>query len=70
MFSIIEEFDNDSFIMCGDWNLVLDPEYDLYNCKSVNNPKARDRVISYSAEMELVDIWKSFHDKTPSKWHG
>jgi exonuclease III len=62
IFNIIEEFGNDNYILCGDWNLVLDSDKDLFNYKAVNNPKARNKVLSYIAEKELVDIWRSFHE--------
>jgi exonuclease III len=62
IFNIIEEFGNDNYLLCGDWNLVLDPNKDLFNYKAVNNPKARIRVKSYIEENELVDIWRIFHE--------
>ena len=31
-------FDNDSYIVCGDFNLVVDPEKDCHNYKNTNNP--------------------------------
>ena len=37
----IEEIDNEMAIICGDWNLIVDPELNCENYKHVNNPKAR-----------------------------
>ena len=37
----IKEFENDNVIICGDFNLVMDPDLDTENYKQVNNPKAR-----------------------------
>jgi exonuclease III len=62
IFNIIDEFGNENYILCGDWNLVLDSEKDLFNYKAVNNPKARNQVLSFIAENELVDVWRSFHE--------
>lgn len=32
---IIDDFENESVILCGDWNLVLNPQCDLFNYKNV-----------------------------------
>ena len=42
--SIVEEFGNENFIICGDFNLVLCPELDYCNYLHVNNPKSREKV--------------------------
>ena len=34
----IEELDNEMAIICGDWNLIIDPELDCENNQHVNNP--------------------------------
>ena len=33
-------------VICGDFNLVLNPEVDTYNYKTVNNPKARQELLN------------------------
>jgi exonuclease III len=68
--TIVDEFDNESVLMCGDWNLVLNPSCDTYNYKHVNNPKAREQILSMIEERELVDVWRAFHatDKQYT-WH-
>ena len=38
---IIEENSLDHLVLCGDFNLVLNPELDCSNYVSINNPKAR-----------------------------
>ena len=40
IFSHIDEICNSDFTICGDFNLVLDPNMDCYDYKHVNNPKA------------------------------
>jgi exonuclease III len=66
----IDIFENNSILMCGDWNLVLDPTVDTFNYKNINNPKSRDAVIALAAENELVDVWRSFHERDRQyTWH-
>ena len=35
----IDAFMSDFIVLCGDWNLVLNPDIDYFNYNSVNNPK-------------------------------
>jgi len=67
--SIISDFENDSVLMCGDWNLVLNPILDTYNYKHINNPKARDQVLSIMEERVLTDVWRVFHNDQQYTWH-
>ena len=43
---ILKEHPADYYIICGDFNLVLDPHMDSYNYKHLNNPKARSSVLN------------------------
>lgn len=43
--NIFLELDNEYFILCGDFNLVLNPDIDTYNYKYINNPKAREKLL-------------------------
>ena len=49
IFDTIDSFDNnDSLIICGDYNLVQNPDLDYFNYKSkTNNIKARNFFIKY-----------------------
>jgi hypothetical protein len=49
--SIVEEFVNEYFIICGDFNLVLCPELDYCNYLHVNNPKSREKVLELIEEI-------------------
>jgi exonuclease III len=60
--TIINSFENDSLLLCGDWNMVLNPKNDSYNYKHINNPKARDEVLKLIEEKDLVDVWRAFHE--------
>jgi exonuclease III/hemoglobin-like flavoprotein len=55
----IGKMENDYVIICGDWNLVLDPIIDTKNYKFTNNPKARREVLNLKTELDLVDVWRS-----------
>jgi exonuclease III len=62
IFNLIDCLGNGSVIICGDFNLVLNPELDYYNYKNTNNPNARDRLIECMYEYNLVD---PFREKYP-----
>jgi exonuclease III len=51
-------------IVGGDWNLVLNPGLDYHNYKHVNNPKAQDKVMELSGEVDLVDVWRELNPET------
>lgn len=59
----INKLDNDSIIICGDWNLVLDPKIDTENYRNINNPKARQFVLNMKDDLELIDIWRTRNEK-------
>ena len=50
--------------MCGDFNLVLNPELDCYNYKHVNNPNARQKVIDIIKDNDYVDVFRQFYPDT------
>ena len=43
----IEEFKNDEYIICGDFNLVLNQDLDTKNYLHINHPKAREKLIEH-----------------------
>ena len=43
----IESSEHDHGIVCGDFNLTLNPRLDSYNYKYINNPKALSKVGKY-----------------------
>ncbi len=49
---------NTNIIIVGDWNLLLDPKFDGYNYKHVNNPNARFKVEQLMFELNLIDVWR------------
>ena len=56
-------------LICGDFNLVLDPKKDTKNYKNINNPKARDKLLSIITNYDLTDIFRQMHpDKLSYTW--
>ena len=64
LFSNIQSLENDSYIICGDFNLVLDPDLDYFNYKHVNNIKARDSILKIIDENNLFDAYRELHPTT------
>ena len=45
-------------IFCGDYNCVINPEFDYYNNKGINNAKARNEVLNLINEKLLIDTFR------------
>ena len=56
--NLINSQGNKDIIVLGDWNLVLNPMKDTKNYKTINNPKAREKVSGLIADYNLVDVWR------------
>lgn len=52
------EFDCGRVILCGDFNLVLNPDIDYTNYIHVNNPLSRRRVLQLMEDNNLVDVFR------------
>ena len=50
---IFEEYNTDTYIVCGDFNFVQDQYLDTYNYVNINHPKAKDYVLA----MKKISIW-------------
>lgn len=61
IFCHIEEIGNSEYIICGDFNLVLDPYMDSSNYKNINNPKARDTLLEYMEINNVIDPFREIH---------
>ena len=55
---IIEKFENETCILCGDFNLVQDQEMDMSNYLHINNPKAKECVLNLKEDFNLVDTFR------------
>lgn len=58
---VIDSFDTEFVIICGDWNLVLDPKMDTLSYSHVNNLNARKTVFKLLDEYNLSDPWRVNH---------
>ena len=56
--NIFLELDNEYYILCGDFNLVLDQDLDTYNYTNVNNPKAREKLLEIMDDLQIVDYFR------------
>ena len=66
---IIEDFDNSSYILCGDFNLVINPDLDYYNYVNINNEKARSKLLEIIEHKNLVDPFREiFPNKKRYTW--
>ena len=54
--NIAETCNTDYTLICGDFNLVLDPNKDSYNYLNINNQNARKSVIEIVNDLDLIDI--------------
>ena len=67
----INQFDNSSVIIAGDWNVVQDYRVDTVNYIGENNPKSKLEIHQMINSMDLVDVWR---DKNPGvmryTWRG
>lgn len=61
LFKSISEIGNDTYIICGDFNLTMDPNLDSFNYKHINNPKARKFVTDKIKENNLFDAFRELH---------
>ena len=56
--------DSDYVIICGDFNLVIDPQKDCKNYVNLNNPKARSIVLDTINDLDLIDIYRTLNPNT------
>ena len=61
---LLENDSADYNIVCGDFNLVLDPNLDTYNYKHLNNPNSRKSVLKIMNDNDLCDLFRYFHPGT------
>ena len=54
----LNDLDNTHAILCGDWNLILNDFLGCVNYINLNNPLARNRVLSLCNDFDLIDVWR------------
>ena len=55
------KYENSSFILAGDFNLILNPDIDAFNYTHLNNPHSRNIVFDIITEYNLIDSWRENH---------
>ena len=67
----LEQFENSSFILGGDYNVVQDYILDTINIRNRNNPNAHKSVINLRDELDLIDPWREENpDAKVFTWHN
>lgn len=52
------ELDNGCYILCGDFNIALDQTLDTYDYCTINNRKAREKLLEIMNDLNLVDYYR------------
>ena len=58
---VIDNFNNHFHILCGDFNLVQNFDLDTSNYININNPRAREKVISMKEIYNLIDPFRDLN---------
>jgi hypothetical protein len=58
---VIENFDNQSCILCGDFNLIQNFNLDIQNYVSINNPRYRKKHLDIKEDYNLVDPFRELY---------
>ena len=59
--SLIDENNQNYLIMCGDFNLALDPKLDTHNYININNPRSRQKLSDTMQCFNLKDVYRVLH---------
>ena len=59
--NVILQNNPEYYILCGDFNMILDPGIDCSNYKHINNPNARNEVLNMVQELNLCDVFRNLH---------
>ena len=58
-----------NWVLCGDWNLVLDQQKDTHNYLKHNNPKSSKVLLEFIEKYGLIDAWRlKYPDKKKYTW--
>ena len=58
----IEEIGNDTCILCGDFNVIQDQNLDSFNYLHVNNPRAKECILTIKEEFNLADPFRELYE--------
>ena len=65
---ILVSNEQEYIIICGDFNIALNPTLDTYNYTNVNNPSARKTLLQMMATFNLTDVFRHLHDERRYTW--
>ena len=57
----LENMNNESIIVGGDWNVIPDMGLDTHNYRGGNRPRARAKITEMTEIMNLTDVWRDLH---------
>ena len=57
----IEDMENESIIVGGDWNVILDVNKDTHRYRGGNRPRARAKINEMLDLMKLKDVWRELN---------
>ena len=55
---LVDENEQDYILLCGDLNLILNPEVDSYNYVNINNPQSRLHLLETMQIYNLKDVYR------------
>ena len=61
VFRRMSDWDPNYAIYVGDWNIVLDQNMDSVGYQHINNPRARQELLTKINELELIDIFRNLN---------
>ena len=59
----IETLNNNTSILCGDFNVVQDPDLDYYNYCGINNKKSHEKILEIKENLNLIDPFREANPK-------
>ena len=60
----IEDSNETYVLICGDFNLTLNPSLDCYNYININNHQSRSTILDAISSYQLTDVFRYFHPDT------
>ena len=61
-----QDFKNENYIFCGDFNFVMNPKLDCkhYKENTINNPNARKTMIEAMEKLDILDVFRELHPES------
>ena len=70
VFNLVSQVGNDTVIMGGDWNCLLDPALDARNYSNNHlRPRTRATILNRMSDLDLIDIFRKLYpEKKAYSW--